>query len=112
MNFTLNTPSGHWNPLLWVAFLVLFLIVGYIIRARGNPSHKGGEQAKPYLSGNEEPEVRELMVKASDIYWGFLEALKNYYSALVRMHTGDIRDYIAWYLGVGAVIVLIFLEGL
>lgn len=112
MNFTLSTPSGYWNPLLWVAFLLLFALVGYLIYSRGNPSHKRGEQAKPYLSGNEEPGIEELRVRASDIYWGFLEALKCYYSVLMRMHTGDIRDYIYWYIGVGAIITLIFLGGL
>ncbi len=112
MNFTLHTPSGYWNPLLWVAFLVLFAVVGYIIYSRGNPAHKTGEQAKPYLSGNEEPDVEEIRVRASDIYWGFLEALKGYYRVLIAMHTGDLRDYIYWYIGVGTVIILIFLGGL
>ena len=27
MNFTLSTPSGYWNPLLWVAFLYVVALV-------------------------------------------------------------------------------------
>lgn len=112
MNFTLISPSGFWNPLLWVAFLIIFAIIGYIIYARGNPSYrKDTEQVKPYLSGNAEPSKEEIMVRAGDIYWGFLEALKGYYDVLKTMHTGDMRDYILWYLGVGAIILFLLVGG-
>ncbi|NJD98616.1 hydrogenase [Thermococcus sp. LS1] len=109
---TLKSPAGFWNPILWLAFLVIFAIIGYIIYSRGNRGYKPNtEQVKPYLSGNPEPGKEEIRVRAGDIYWGFVEALKSYYSVLIRMHSGDVRDYILWYLGVGAVILFILVGG-
>ena len=112
MNFTLLSPSGFWDPVLWLIFLILFGIIGYIIYSRGNPGYKPKtEQVKPYLSGNAEPSKEKIMVRAGDIYWGFIEAMKEYYDVLRRMHTGDLRDYILWYLGIGAVILFILVGG-
>ncbi len=106
---TVHTPSGFWNPLLWIIFLAIFGLVGYLIYSRGNSKYKPGtEQVKPYLSGNQEPDVEEVRVRAGDMYWGFLEALSGYYKVLKRMHTGDARDYILWYLGLGAVLLFVF----
>ncbi|ALM75636.1 hypothetical protein [Thermococcus barophilus] len=108
----LVTGSGYWSPLLWLAFLILFALIGYIIYSRGNPSYKKeSEQVKPYLSGNAEPSKEKIQVKASDIYWGFIEALKEYYRVLQAIHTGDVRDYILWYLGVGTVILFLLVGG-
>ncbi|MDK2982578.1 MAG: hypothetical protein PWP19_56 [Thermococcaceae archaeon] len=112
MSFTLTTPSGFWNPLLWLIFLALFGIIAYLIYSRGNPSYKKDtEQIKPYLSGNPEPTKEKVQVKAGDIYWGFIEALKEYYKVLQAIHTGDMRDYILWYLGIGAIITFILIGG-
>ncbi|AIF68683.1 hydrogenase [Palaeococcus pacificus DY20341] len=112
MSLTLTSPSGFWNPLLWLAFLILFTLIGYIIYSKGNPSYKKDtEQVKPYLSGNIEPSKEKIQVKAGDIYWGFVEALKDYYKVLKAMHTGDLRDYILWYLGIGAIIIFILIGG-
>lgn len=111
-NFTLNTPSGFWNPIVWLIFLIIFGIIGYIIYSRGNKGYKPDtEQVKPYISGNAVEDVEDIRVRAGDIYWGFMEALKGYYSVLKRMHTGDMRDYILWYLGAGAIILFILVGG-
>ena len=111
-SLTLNSPSGFWNPIVWLALLIVFAVIGYIIYSRGNRSYKPNtDQVKPYLSGNEVEDVEEIRVRAGDIYWGFIEALKGYYNVLMRMHTGDIRDYILWYLGLGAIILFILVGG-
>lgn len=111
-SLTLNSPSGFWNPIVWLAFLIVFAVIGYVIYSRGNRSYKPNtDQVKPFLSGNEVEDVEEIRVRAGDIYWGFIEALKGYYNVLMRMHTGDVRDYILWYLGLGAIILFILVGG-
>ena len=108
----LITGAGYWSPLLWLAFLILFTLIGYLIYSRGNPGYKKDtEQVKPYLSGNIEPSKEKIQVKASDIYWGFIEALKGYYNVLQAIHTGDLREYILWYLGVDTVILFLLVGG-
>ena len=52
----------------------------------------------------EEPSKEEVHVRAGNIYWGFIEALKGYYDTMKRMHTGIINDYIAWFVGISAII--------
>ncbi|MHA1290820.1 MAG: hydrogenase [Candidatus Thorarchaeota archaeon] len=112
MSFTLLSGSGFWNPLLWLALLVFFALIGYIIYSRGNPSYKPNtDQVMPFLSGNVEPSKEKVQVKAGDIYWGFVEALKGYYKVLTAIHTGDMRDYILWYLGVGSIILFLLVGG-
>ncbi len=111
-SLTLKSPTGYWNPVLWLAFLIIFAVIGYIIYSRGNRSYKPNtEQVKPFISGNPVEDVEMIRVRASDIYWGFIEALKGYYAVLMRMHTGDMRDYILWYLGIGAIILFILVGG-
>ncbi len=95
----LDTGSGFWSPLWWIAALGAAGLVVLIIRARGRSDYqKGTEQVKPFLSG--QPEVEKQHVRASNVYWGFLEALKGYYRPLVQSHTGLINDYTTWFLGV------------
>lgn len=109
---SLVTGAGYWNPLVWLAFLILFALMGYLIYSRGNPGYKKDtEQVKPYLSGNIEPSKEKIQVKASDIYWGFVKALEGYYNILQTIHTGDLRDYILWYLGVGTIILFLLVGG-
>ncbi|ASJ15118.1 hydrogenase [Thermococcus radiotolerans] len=111
-SLTLNSPSGFWNPIVWLALLIVFAVIGYVIYSRGNRSYKPNtDQVKPFLSGNEVEDVEEIRVRAGDIYWGFIEALKGYYNVLMRMHSGDLRDYILWYLGLGAIILFILVGG-
>jgi len=90
---------GFWNPLAWIiAFIIAFLIV-YIIRGRGNKDFKENtEQTKVFLSGNPEAEKEKMHVKASNVYWGFLETLKWLYNGLDRMHNGNVSDYVLWFV--------------
>ena len=113
MNFTINTPSGYWNPILWLLVFILFALLAILIYTRGNPKYKKNtEQVKPYLSGNLEPGKERVQVRAGDMYWGLVEALKGYYRVLQGIHTGDIRDYILWYIGIAAIITVILLGGM
>jgi len=110
---TVHTPSGYWDPIVWLIFLILFGLIAYLIYKSGNPKYKKGtDQVKPFLTGNVEPDKERIQVKASDIYWGFIEALREYYAVLERIHTGDVRDYILWFVGMAAIITVIFIGGM
>lgn len=104
----LETGSGHWNAIIWTVFT---LIVGFGVlwlRNKGEEKYKqGSNQTKPYLSGNLEISKEDSHVGASHIYWGFTEALKNYYKPLVKLHTGNINDYCGWIVLVIAIIFII-----
>ena len=96
---TLWTGSGLWNPLVWgVAIVIAFLII-YILRGFGKKGCKEEtEQTKVFLSGNPEYEKEKMHVKASNIYWGFMESLKWVYKVLEKMHTGNVSDYVLWFV--------------
>lgn len=96
---TLWTGSGLWNPLVWgVAIVIAFLII-YILRGFGKKEYKEEtEQTKVFLSGNPELEKEEMHVKASNVYWGFMESLKWVYKVLDKMHTGNVTDYVLWFI--------------
>ncbi len=114
MDLTLLTGYGFWNPLLWLAFLLIFGGISYFLWAlKGNPACKPGtEQVKPFISGNPEPAKDLVHIRARHIYWGFVEGLQGYYSFARKMHTGDVRDYALWYLGVGVIILILLVGGI
>jgi hypothetical protein len=96
---TIITGSGFWNPLIWVIAIIVALIIVYIIRRFGRKDYKKYTlQTKPFLSGNVAERVERLYVKGGNIYWGFTEAFKDYYERMKRIHTGDARDYVLWFL--------------
>ena len=107
LNPIIRTPSGIWNPLMWILVFLIALSITYAIYLLGNKKRKQGMQEEVFLSGNKE--IYDVHVKASNIGWGFLEALKGYYDVMRRMHNGIINDYIGWYLGIMAVMLLIFM---
>lgn len=106
---TLITGSGYWNPLLWLLALVVGLVVALAIRSRGRKDFREGEGRAPFISGNKEPEQGGGHIPASNIYWGFLESLKGYYARLVPLHTGVPTDYVAWLLGIMALMLVVAL---
>jgi len=96
---TFDTGSGFWNPLVWLTIMVIAFLVAYIIRSFGNKSFKETpEKVKPFLSGNKEGDKEGSHVKASNLYWGFMETFKGIYTTLTKMHTGDISDYVMWFV--------------
>jgi hypothetical protein len=96
---SLTTNSGFWNPLVWgLAIVIAFLII-YILRGYGKKEYKKEtEQTKVFLSGNPELEKEKMHVKADNVYWGFMESLKWLYGVLEKMHTGNVSDYILWFV--------------
>ena len=104
---TMTTGFGAWNPLLWLLAFLIALAVAILIRSRGRKDFREGAGRKPFISGNEEPENGGGHVPASNLYWGFTEAMKAYYQRLVPLHTGVPTDYVAWLLGVMALMLII-----
>ena len=66
---------------------------------------------EPFISGNPEPENAGAHIPATNLYWGFTEALKGWYQKLLPIHTGVLTDYVAWFLGVMALTFIIALAG-
>jgi len=92
-----------WEPITWIISFIVIAIVAYIIRAIGKLEHKKGEQQKPFLSGMDAPK-EEMHIRASNIYWGFFDALKGYYSSMKKIHTGIINDYVSWFVLITVII--------
>lgn len=102
------TGYGVWDPVAWLAAFVAALVVVYLIWKRGESSYKKGtELERPYLSGNPEPEKAEVHIRASNLYWGFLQALETYYDTVVPVHTGVLTDYMIWFVAVTALLLVI-----
>jgi hypothetical protein len=97
-----------WSPLVWVLSLVVIGVIVLILRNRGQKSYKKGTaQGDIFLSGIAVPAAEQRHVKAANVYWGFFEALKGFYNAMMRPHTGIVNDYILWFVAVVTVTVLI-----
>jgi len=100
--------SGLWNPLVWgIAIVIAFLII-YIIRGFGKTGHKEQtEQTKVFLSGNPELEKEKMHVGGSNVYWGFLDSFKWLYKVLDKMHTGNVSDYILWFVVIMGILFIV-----
>jgi hypothetical protein len=107
MAWTMTTGSGTWNPLLWLLAFIVGLGIAGLIRSRGRKDFRKGDGLKPFISGNEEPENGAGHIPASNMYWGFLESMKAYYDRVVPLHNGVLTDYLAWFLGVMALMLVI-----
>lgn len=92
-----------WEPIIWIISFIIIAIIAYIMRAIGRVDYKRGKQEKPFLSGME-LEKEKLHIRASNVYWGFLESLKGYYKLMKKIHTGIINDYVSWFMLITAII--------
>ena len=105
---TVATGSGFWNPLMWATVFVIAFLLMYILRSFGKKTYKKDtEQVKVFLSGNPEYEKEHMQVKASNLYWGFTKSMEGVYRLLRKMHTGNVSDYVLWFVIILAVFFLI-----
>ncbi len=106
--WTLETGAGAWNAPAWlIAFLVAALLAVWF-RRRGRADYRPGTgQAKPFISGNDEPPAGRGHIPASNMYWGFLESLRGYYRRLAPLHSGEPVDYVLWFVGVAALMFIV-----
>lgn len=106
----LKTASGFWNPLAFVAFFIGVCIIIFIFRAFGKKDFKPSKyKADVFFSGNIASEASR--VKASDLFWGFFEAMKPYYNLITKIHTGIINDYALWYVIVASLLLTVLTLG-
>jgi hypothetical protein len=106
--FTLESGSGFWNPILWIIILFITFLLIYGLRGFGKKTYKKDtEQTKVFLSGNPEPSPEDMQVKASNLYWGFTTSMKTVYTGLRKIHTGNVSDYVLWFVIIVAILFLI-----
>jgi len=105
---TLKTGSGFWNPIIWVSAMAVAFLIIYILRGFGKKEYKEKtEQVESFLSGNPEYEKEKMHIKGSNVYWGFTESLKWVYKLLRKMHTGNVSDYVLWFVIVMGVLFIL-----
>lgn len=106
--YGIETGSGFWDPLMWVSAAVIIFLIIYLLRTFGRKSYKKKTgQTKAFLSGNPELSEEQMHIGGTNLYWGFRETLKGYYHYLFKMHTGNISDYVLWFVVTLAVLFII-----
>ncbi|RZN61151.1 hypothetical protein [Methanonatronarchaeum sp. AMET6-2] len=106
---TLKTGAGYWDPLVFLAAGLIISIIAYLIYRAGAGNYTSEMAGKPYLSGNPEISKEDSHVSGDNLYWGFVEGLREFYIVMKKMHTGIMNDYMIWYLGALAFLMLIFI---
>ena len=101
----LETGFGYWDAIAWIVAFIVICIVVYIIRGFGKREHRK-EAEEPFFSGVELPDEK-MHVKASNIYWGFIESMKGYYDVMKKMHDGIINNYISWFIFIAVLLLII-----
>ncbi len=103
----LTTGEGFWTPLVWVAAAVATVLLALLLWSRSQRAYKRGtEQDLPFVSGEK---VEGAHVGGQHLYWGFVEGLKPLVDRLRWFHTGFVGDYVAWFVAILAVVLLIVL---
>jgi len=104
------TSLPFWNPVICIIAFVILIAVTFLFRSRGQKKYKEGTaQTEIFLSGEEPPAVEQIHIKSHNIYWGFFQALKQYYDPTVRAHTGIVNDFIIWLTAIAALTAVILL---
>ncbi|MCK4492221.1 MAG: hypothetical protein KAU03_06330 [Candidatus Altiarchaeales archaeon] len=104
MNFILETGVGFWNPVVFLAGFLILLLISYLIWSIGEKGYGKGVQREAFFSGGLPPGER---IQAKNLYWGFMEALKGYYGWAINLHTGIVNDYVAWFIALMAIILIL-----
>jgi len=106
----ISSGFGTWNPIAWGLLVLGIAVIAFALRATGRRDYKKGtDQAKVFLSGNEEPpSPGALHVRGRHLYWGMLDGLDAYYRRAKAFHTGIINDYVAWFVGGLALVGILF----
>jgi len=102
------TGLGSWSPLIFLLCFATISIIVFFIRCLGEKECiKEKEKTVLFFSGNPPP----IENRATNIYWGFFEAMGRYYRRMKRIHSGVVNDYVYWFVFVVVVImcVVIFL---
>ncbi len=97
---SLFTGFGFWDFGSWITFFVIALAISLWFRSQGRQDYKKGtEQDQIYFSGNDLPDdSADITVPASSSYWGFRTAFKPYYERMVEFHSGNMSEYVGWFV--------------
>ena len=49
-----------------------------------------------------------MHIKGSNVYWGFTESLKWFFDYLKKIHTGNVSDYVLWFVIIIAIMLIVF----
>ncbi|MFW6040448.1 MAG: hydrogenase [Thermoplasmatota archaeon] len=100
--------EGIWSPIAFILVIIITSIVAYLLYKMGNPTYKKTKhKGEPFISGNKPPEdVKSIHVSADNLFWGFTNALKNYFEPLIAGHTGKVNDYMYWVVVTLAVVLI------
>ena len=103
----METYAGFWYAeWFFIAFIILFFIAR-VIKSLGDKKYKSGVHEDIFLSGHREKEYSNY-IGSENLYWGFKESLRRYYSLMKKMHNGIISEYIFWfYISIIVVLALI-----
>jgi len=104
MNLILKTEVGFWNPIWFLIALLLIFFISYLIWSRGERGYRKGVQREAFFSGDLPPGER---IQAKNLYWGFSEALMLYYKKVIALHRGIVNDYVAWFIALMAIILIL-----
>lgn len=111
---TLLTGQGSWNAVVFLAAFTISAVIAIVLYKLGQRGTvPKGEGKKPYLWGNPtEVNGKPLHIPGSNVYWGFIEALKPYYKPMEKIHSGLINEYVFWMVAtLGIVIAVISFWG-
>jgi len=94
-----------WGPVEFTVATALLVLLTYASsRLLFNTKHKKGLQQKPFLGGND---AEAPHYAAGNLYWGFTRALEGYYKKVVPLHSGNINDYMSWFVIVMAALLVL-----
>ncbi len=109
---TLESTFGFWNAIVLVIVFAIAMFLAYLIYRKGNATFQEGTlQVEPFMSGNAIEDSEAAHIPADNIYWGYLELFRNYYKHLEEAHTGNINDYLHWFIVVLAIIFIVVTIG-
>jgi hypothetical protein len=103
---------GYWDVFIWLLFFAISAALVLFVRSMGRNDYKEGtDQDEIFYGSNPVPEDgADMGVPAASAYWGFVEALKPYYNALIDIHSRIASDYVGYFvLTVAIVAVLVLL---
>jgi len=92
----IKTGSGSWNALAFIVLIVVLYSLVNLLRSRGRTDFAPAKyKGTPFFSGN--PVPVKFHIGGSNSYWGFKTALKPYYDRVLKMHSGNVNDYVFWF---------------
>ena len=100
--------EGIWSPIAFILIILLTTLVAYWLYKMGNAQYKKTQhKGELFISGNQPPEdIRSIHVSGDNLFWGFTNALKNYFEPLIEGHTGRLNDYVYWIIITLAVVLI------